>query len=116
VESSVAPRHLLTVAETAERLRVSERTVRRLIDAGLLPAIQLRSRGAVRVNPTELEEWLAGSAVGGGSFAGSRESASGRGSSVGDPAERDGTSSEREAVEPAPLAGEIERGEREQCQ
>jgi excisionase family DNA binding protein len=104
--SSVAPRHLLTVAETAERLSVSERTVRRLIEAGLLPAIQLRSRGAVRVSPDELEEWLADSTVGSGSSVDFRaESAVGRGSSVDDPAERDGTSRKSEAVEPARLAG-----------
>jgi hypothetical protein len=45
------------------------------------------------------------STSGGGSFVGS-EPAMGRGSFVDDPAERDGTSGRREAVEPAPLAGE----------
>jgi len=58
VESSVASRDLLTVTETAERLRVSERTVRRLIASGVLPAVQRRRRGVIRVDADELQRWL----------------------------------------------------------
>jgi excisionase family DNA binding protein len=46
----------LTVAETAAKLHVSEKTVRRLIAKGALPA--LRVGGAVRVDPLELDEFL----------------------------------------------------------
>ena len=50
---------LPTVAEVAERLRVSEKTVRRLIAAGLLPAVRLGGpRTAIRVAADELERWL----------------------------------------------------------
>lgn len=60
MESAGATRHLLTVVETAERLRVSERTVRRLISSGVLPAVQLRRRVAIRVDADELERLLFG--------------------------------------------------------
>jgi hypothetical protein len=54
------------------------------------------------------------STVGSGSSVDFRaESAMGRGSSVDDPVERDGTSRKSEAVEPAQLAGEPEREEKE---
>ena len=49
---------LLTVRETAERLTVSEKTVRRLIGAGIMPAVRV-SAGAIRGERDELEEWLA---------------------------------------------------------
>jgi excisionase family DNA binding protein len=48
---------LLTIRETAERLTISEKTVRRLIDAGVLPAVRV-SAGAIRVEQAELDEWL----------------------------------------------------------
>lgn len=47
---------LLTVPEAAERLRVSEKTVRRLIDGAGLPA--LRVGGQIRLDKSELESWL----------------------------------------------------------
>jgi len=56
--TTVPQRFLLTVAETAARLHVSEKTVRRLILKGSLPA--LRIGGAVGVDPVELEEFLYG--------------------------------------------------------
>jgi excisionase family DNA binding protein len=56
VSTTVPQRFLLTVAETAAKLNVSEKTVRRLIAKGSLPA--LRVGGAVRVDPLELELWL----------------------------------------------------------
>lgn len=59
VSLSVPPRELLTVADTAKRLNVSRRTVRRLIARGELRAVQLGGRGApVRIDPDELDRWL----------------------------------------------------------
>jgi excisionase family DNA binding protein len=53
---------LHTVAETAEILNVSEKTVRRRIDEGLLRAIRLRRgddrRGPVRVAQADLEDFI----------------------------------------------------------
>jgi excisionase family DNA binding protein len=46
----------MTVAETAAKLHVSEKTVRRLIAKGTLPA--LRVGGAVRIDPLELDDFL----------------------------------------------------------
>jgi excisionase family DNA binding protein len=53
---------LLTVAETAERLRVSRWTIYRLVESGKLPAIKLGSgrMSPIRVSETELAEWLLG--------------------------------------------------------
>ena len=53
---------LHTVAETAKILSVSEKTVRRRIDDGLLRAIKLRRgddrRGPVRVAQADLEDFI----------------------------------------------------------
>jgi predicted transcriptional regulator len=69
------------------------------------------SREVFRAIRTHVQE----SAVGSGSSVDSGSgSAVGRGSSVDDPAERDGTSTKREAVEPAQLAGLAQREENEQ--
>jgi excisionase family DNA binding protein len=95
----------MTVSETAERLRVSEKTVRRLASRNDLPT--LRVGGSVRVDADELERWLVGqqiSTTGLGSLA-AGEPALGHGSFVDASAERDGTSNS-EAVEPARLAGD----------
>ena len=54
---------LLTVQEAAERLRVSEDTVRRRIREGALPALQLGGRRSpVRIVAGELDAWLYGEA------------------------------------------------------
>lgn len=54
----VQTRPLLTLEQVAERLNVSTRTVRRLIDRGL-PAVQLGGPGtSVRVDAAELAAWL----------------------------------------------------------
>jgi excisionase family DNA binding protein len=53
-----SPARLLTYADVAERLRVSLRTVRRLADSGALPVIHIGR--AVRVDPRDLERFLAG--------------------------------------------------------
>jgi excisionase family DNA binding protein len=72
---------LLTVREAADRLRVSEKTARRLIAGADLPAVQFNGpRSTVRVPTAALEAWLTEqrvSAMGRDSFA-AGESASGR--------------------------------------
>jgi excisionase family DNA binding protein len=54
------PHH--TIAETAKILNVSEKTVRRRIDDGLLRAIRLRRgddhRGPVRIARADLEDFI----------------------------------------------------------
>jgi excisionase family DNA binding protein len=64
MSTTVHHRPLLSVAEAAERLRVSEKTVRRLIDAEVLPALRVSAR-TVRVDPDELDSWLYAEAPGG---------------------------------------------------
>ena len=62
--STVAPqRPLLTVREAAERLAVSEKTIRRRIAEGAIPAVRVgTAKGqALRIDPAELEAWLYGS-------------------------------------------------------
>lgn len=52
-------RELLTVKEAAQRLRLHPMTVRRMIDDGRLPAVQLGGPGtAIRVDAQELNHWL----------------------------------------------------------
>jgi len=59
--TTVAEHRWLTVRETAERIRVSEDTVRRAIARGELPAVQLGGRGSsIRIDERELERWLYG--------------------------------------------------------
>lgn len=48
---------LLTIAETAERLRVSARTVEREIAAGRLACVRIRSRRLV--DPADLAAYIA---------------------------------------------------------
>jgi excisionase family DNA binding protein len=58
--SNTPTRSLLTVKEVATILRLHPMTVRRLIRAGELPAVQLGGKGhAVRVPEAELTGWLA---------------------------------------------------------
>lgn len=49
---------LLTPAEVSERCKVSTKTVLRAIRAGRLRASRLGSRGAYRVRPADLEQWI----------------------------------------------------------
>jgi excisionase family DNA binding protein len=49
--------HLLSVKDVATACQLSEKAVRRAIDAGELPAVKLRSR--LRVVPQDLEAWIA---------------------------------------------------------
>jgi excisionase family DNA binding protein len=59
MEGHQATRYL-TVAQVADRLAVSELTVRRRIATGDLPAIRLArtGRAAIRVPADELDAWL----------------------------------------------------------
>jgi excisionase family DNA binding protein len=82
MSTTVPHGQLLTVAAVAERLSVSQKTVRRPIGAELLPGA-LRIGGSIRIDPDVLEEWLADSAVGGDSSADHASAAVGRSSSVG---------------------------------
>jgi excisionase family DNA binding protein len=56
MSTAVQQEPLLTVSSVAERLNISEKTVRRLIGAEILPA--LRIGGSIRVDPGELRDWL----------------------------------------------------------
>jgi excisionase family DNA binding protein len=59
--TDVQQSRLLTVRETAEKLAVSEATVRRLISAGILPAYRLGKKGSsLRIDPAEVGAWLYG--------------------------------------------------------
>ena len=49
---------LLTVQEVAEAMRVSEKTVRRLIKRGDLTAYKVGDRGQLRVKEGELERYI----------------------------------------------------------
>lgn len=49
---------LLTVSEAAETMKVSEKTVRRLIKRGDLPAYKLGERGQLRIEEGELERYV----------------------------------------------------------
>jgi excisionase family DNA binding protein len=51
---------LLTVRGTASLLRQSERSVRRKIHAGEIPALRLSEHGPLRIDQRELEAWLYG--------------------------------------------------------
>lgn len=95
MSTAVQQRPLVTVPQTAERLNVSEKTVRRLIDADILPA--LRVGGSIRVDKGELEDWLYAEV--GGSTTTPRPL----------PAERRAPESSSPAVEAQALAGD-ERG------
>jgi excisionase family DNA binding protein len=88
----------MTLDEAAERLRLSRRTVERLIAADLLPALRVSHR-ALRVDPVELEAWLAEAST--AENAGSLPSFRAR----GNPAERDGETSARQSSSPTPPAG-----------
>jgi excisionase family DNA binding protein len=52
-----ASTRLLTLDEVADRLRLSRRTIERMVEAELLIAYRV-SRRAVRVDEAELESWI----------------------------------------------------------
>ena len=59
--STTTPDRLLTVAETAEHLNLSEKSVYRLIDARKLSAI--RCGRAVRIHPDDLRSFIDGNRI-----------------------------------------------------
>jgi excisionase family DNA binding protein len=55
---------LLTVREVATRLKLSEKSVRRRIASGELPAVRLGGRGTqLRVDERELDQYVYGDAA-----------------------------------------------------
>jgi excisionase family DNA binding protein len=55
---------LLTVREVADRLKLSEKSVRRRIARGELPAVRLGGRGTqLRVDERELDQYVYGDAA-----------------------------------------------------
>jgi excisionase family DNA binding protein len=57
--STLVQQQLLTVRETAERLAISEKSVRRRIRAGVIPALRLGQKGsAIRIPADELAGWI----------------------------------------------------------
>lgn len=58
VETSTTPARLLSVRDVAERLNLSERTVRRLRQRGDLPR-GIEVAGVVRWRPEEIDRWVA---------------------------------------------------------
>jgi len=59
MSAPVTASRYLSVREAAERLSVSERTVRRLLAVGAVPAVRLSTPGsAVRIPEDALERYL----------------------------------------------------------
>jgi len=59
VETTTTPARLLSVRDVAERLALSERTVRRLRRQGVLPA-GIEIGGVLRWRPEEIDAWIGG--------------------------------------------------------
>jgi excisionase family DNA binding protein len=59
MSADVRELNLLTVREVAALLRISERSVRRKISLGLIPAVRLGGGAeSLRVDRDELQAWL----------------------------------------------------------
>ena len=60
MESTVRQRQYLTLAETARRLKVPQRTIRRRIEDGSIPAVRLGSTPSspLRIPEDGLDDWL----------------------------------------------------------
>ena len=59
MSSPVLSRRYISVKEAAARLSVSERSVRRLVAAGRVPAVRIDGPGsALRIPEDALERWL----------------------------------------------------------
>jgi len=54
---------LLTVGDVAEMCQVHRKTVTRAIQSGRLRAARLGARGAYRLRPADVDQWLANSVV-----------------------------------------------------
>ena len=54
---------MLTPADVARRCQISTKTVLRAIHSGRLRAFRLGSRGAFRLRPSDVEQWIDGSLV-----------------------------------------------------
>ncbi|GAF86895.1 unnamed protein product [marine sediment metagenome] len=52
------PVDLITVTEAGKMLRVSRRTIERMIARGILPFYELPVRGGIRFSRTEIEAFL----------------------------------------------------------
>lgn len=50
-----------TIAQVAEKLQVSEKTVRRMLLSGELPGYKIG--GQYRIRPAELEAWISDQAI-----------------------------------------------------
>jgi len=50
--------NLLSIQEVAETMKVSEKTVRRLIKRGSIPAYKVGERGQLRVKEGDLERYV----------------------------------------------------------
>lgn len=64
MDTALRQRPMLTPRETAERLNVSEKTVRRLIANHELAAVRVGAQ--LRVDADQLEAWIAGASSNGG--------------------------------------------------
>jgi excisionase family DNA binding protein len=58
MDASETPAELLTVAEVADRLRLTRLSVYRRIEAGVLPALRIGERGPIRVRLEAVEALL----------------------------------------------------------
>jgi excisionase family DNA binding protein len=64
MDTDVRTPQLLTVREVADRLKLSEKSVRRRIASGELPAVRLGGRGTkLRVDERELDQYVYGDAA-----------------------------------------------------
>jgi len=64
---------LLTVGDVAEMCQVHRKTVTRAIQSGRLRAARLGARGAYRLRPDDVDQWLADSVVQPGAIASPRD-------------------------------------------
>jgi excisionase family DNA binding protein len=53
--------HLLTVADVADIVGMTDHTIRQAIRDGELPAVKLRGR--IRINPADVHAWLDGATI-----------------------------------------------------
>ena len=63
-ESSQSNKQLLTVAEVAERLKLSVSLIYAMVNAGTLPSLRVgNGRGSIRFREGDVQEYLDGCAV-----------------------------------------------------